>query len=353
MSAPLDGASRQRVGSRQRLKGLGLVGVVVPCVLTAVVSSYYFVSRPNLRTELDQRAMLASADGWNSSQQEAYDHAVAHARSVERSGHEVYQPLRMDKGFVHQAELEQEAFEEQLVDLAKQLEPTYLAEAIQWAESDDKRTNPVLRPIVYALERPILKDLDSEARVRVEHAVDAIAKRHNLDLPSKEQLRAHLMAPLLLRIRARVHSQVSHYAVNLARDVVLKAANSSNPIVQEIVAQLHGHTAKEYGPIIPKLSDGDLKMVNAIHDLNALHDTLVINDKDYNTQKAKLLSDWLKYSVNQAGGNSNEVLRIVFGGDVRGVTDTGIKNPSPINVRKKIGMEMGMADIVKVLLSDF
>ena len=293
-------------------------------------------------------ARIEAADSWNSSEQEAYDTAVEHARSVERSGHEVYQPLRMSQGYVHDAELEQETFETQLVDMVKQLEPTYLAEALDWAESDDTRNNAVLRPIVYALEKPIIKDLDMEARIRVEHAVDAIANRHKLSLRDKEQLRAHLTAPLLLRIRARVHSQVSRYVVKLARDVVLKAANSSNPVAQEIVAQLHGHTAAGVAPVIPRLQSGDQKMINALHDLKAVYKSGTISFKDYSTQKTKLLSDWLKYAVNSAGGNANEVLRIDLGGDVHGVTDTGISNPSPISIDKKLGMEVGIASRMMV-----
>jgi hypothetical protein len=293
-------------------------------------------------------ARIVQANLWNSSQQEAYDTAVVHARSVERDGHEVFQPLRMPQGYVHDAELEEETFEQQLVDMVKQLEPTYLAEALDWAESGDNRNSAILRPIVYALEKPILKDLDMEARIRVEHAVEAIANRHKISLQEKEQLRAHLTAPLLVRIRARVHSQVSHYVVKLARDVVLKTANSSNPVVQDIVAQLHGHSTHGAAPVIPKLSDGDQKMVNALHDLETIYKTGTLSKKDYATQKAKLLSDWLKYSVNQAGGNSNEVLRIDFGGDVRGVTDTGVKNPSPVSVEKKLGMQAGIASRMKV-----
>ena len=294
-------------------------------------------------------ARIEASNLWNSSNQEAYDTAVEHARSVERKGHEVYQPLRMSQGYVHDAELEQETFEQQLVDMVKQLEPTYLAEALDWAESGDKRSNAVLRPIVYALETPILKDLDMEARIRVEHAVDAIADRHKLTLPEKEQLRAHLTAPLLIRIRARVHSQVSRYVVKLARDVVLKAANSSNPIAQEIVAQLHGrHSAVGATPLVPRLRGGDQKMIDALHDLEAVYKSGAIKKKDYKAQKTKLLSDWLKYTVNKAGGNANEVLRIDFGGDVRGVTDTGIKNPSPISVDRKLGMEMGIASRMQV-----
>jgi hypothetical protein len=255
----------------------------------------------------------------------------------------------MPQGYVHDAELEEETFEQQLVDMVKQLEPTYLAEALDWAESGDDRDSAILRPIVSALEKPILKDLDMEARIRVEHAVDAIANRHKMSLDEKEQLRAHLTAPLLVRIRARVHSQVSHYVVKLARDVVLKTANSSNPVVQDIVAQLHGHSAHGAAPVIPKLRDGDQRMVNALHDLTAVYKSGTISKKDYATQKAKLLSDWLKYSVNKAGGNANEVLRIDLGGDVRGVTDTGVKAPSPISVDKKLGMQVGIASRMKVL----
>ena len=102
--------------------------------------------------------------------------------------------------------------------------------------------------------------------------------------------------------------------------------------------------------MVPALRSGDQSMINALHDLNAVYKSGAIKEKDYKVQKAKLLSDWLKYTVNRAGGNANEVLRIDFGGDVRGVTDTGIKNLSPISVDRKIGMETGIASRMQVHL---
>ena len=282
---------------------------------------------------------------WGPTDQAAYDKAVAHAQIAEKGTHENYEPLRMEQGYLHSSEKEEEAFETQLVDLVKLLEPSFLGEAVQWAESGNTEENGVLEPVVGALEKPLVKDLDMEARVRVERSVDALAMKHKLTLPEKEQLRAHLMAPLMMRIRARVHTQVSHYVTKMAREVVLKASNASTPAGQQYVAAMTG-AARSNGvglPNIPSLTEQDLSFTNAMHDLDTVYRTGVIDHYDYETQKAKLLSDWLKHSVNKAGGNADEVLRIVFGGNVKGVTDVGIlKKKSEIDVNKKLEMEKGI-----------
>jgi hypothetical protein len=116
-----------------------------------------------------------------------------------------------------------------------------------------------------------------------------------------------------------------------------------------MTAAFHGASKSEgiSFPAIPKLTDADLRFVNALHDLHKVYETKVIDRHDYETQRAKLLSDWLKFTVNEAGGNANEVLKIMFGGDLRGVTDTGIKNPSPISVHRKLELETGVASLSK------
>jgi len=282
---------------------------------------------------------------WGASEQAAYDKAVTHAQIAEKGTHESYEPLRVEQGYLHSSAKDMEAFETQLVDMVKLLEPSFLGETLQWAESGSSQENSVLEPFVGALEKPLIKDLDMEARVRVEHSVDALAQKHKLTLPEKEQLRAHLMAPLMMRIRARVHSQVEHYVSQMAREVVLKAANSSTPAGQAYVAAMNG-AARASGvglPNIPSLTEEDLSFTNAMHDLDTVYKNGVIDHYDYETQKAKLLSDWLKHSVNKAGGNADEVLRIVFGGDVKGVTDVGVaKKKSEIDVNKKLEMEKGV-----------
>jgi len=282
---------------------------------------------------------------WGSSDQAAYDKAVSHAQIAEKGTHESYEPLRMEQGYLHSSSKDMEAFETQLVDMVKLLEPSFLGEALQWAQSGSSQETGVLEPFVGALEKPLIKDLDLEARTRVEHSVDALAQKHKLTLPEKEQLRAHLMAPLMMRIRARVHAQVEHYVSKMAREVVLKAANSSTPAGQAYVAAMNG-AARASGvglPNIPSLTEEDLSFTNSMHDLDTVYKNGVIDHYDYETQKAKLLSDWLKHSVNKAGGNADEVLRIVFGGDVKGVTDVGVaKKKSQIDVHKKLEMEKGV-----------
>jgi len=132
---------------------------------------------------------------WGSSDQAAYDKAVSHAQIAEKGTHESYEPLRMEQGYLHSSSKDMEAFETQLVDMVKLLEPSFLGEALQWAQSGSSQETGVLEPFVGALEKPLIKDLDLEARTRVEHSVDALAQKHKLTLPEKEQLRAHLMRP--------------------------------------------------------------------------------------------------------------------------------------------------------------
>mmetsp|Transcript_3197 Transcript_3197/g.7574 ORF Transcript_3197/g.7574 Transcript_3197/m.7574 type:complete len:563 (+) Transcript_3197:111-1799(+) len=280
---------------------------------------------------------------WSPDEQWQYDKAVSHAQIVEKGSKAVFQPLRLEKGYLHQAEDEENDFEEQIIGLAKMLEPAFLSEAVQWAQSGDTRETPVLEPFVQAIERPLVKDLELEARVRVTTAVDAIAAKEKLSLPEREQLRAHLMAPLMMRIRTRVHAHVEQYVTQMARELVLKAVNGSEPGPLENIMAARGQGGVGAG--VPALTEADAKMVKALHDLEHIHKDGVIDDEDYQTQRAKLLSDWLKHSVNEAGGNANEVLRIVFGGEVKGVTTTGIKDESPIDVNKKLEMEKGLASM--------
>uniref|UniRef100_A0A7S0HJR3 Uncharacterized protein n=1 Tax=Hanusia phi TaxID=3032 RepID=A0A7S0HJR3_9CRYP len=279
---------------------------------------------------------------WTAQDQKNYDRAVSHARIAERGSHVEYEPLRLKKGYLHEIEDEQEQFETQLVNLVKMLEPSYLSEALQWAESLDTRDNTMLEPIVGALEKPIVEDLDMEARARVERAVEAIASKHALTLPEKEQLRAHLMAPLLMRIRARVHAQVSKYVTRMARSIVLKTTGT-NMTSENYLAALANHREKL---AVPTLPENDVRFVNSIHDLQMVYKNGVIDKKEYETQKAKLLSDWLKFAVIKAGGNANEVLRLVFGGDVRGITYYGKhKKKSSVDVYKKVQMENAIASM--------
>ena len=364
----LDAAKQHALGSRagrggvaaggrgRRLRRVGLTATDP----SEPLQTYTGVARDNAawhRHHPDKDA------AWSASDQAAYHKAVEHAQIAEKGTHEMFQPLRLQQGYLHGAEKEEEAFETQLVDMVKLLEPSYLGEVLQWAQTGSTEENGVLKPVVGALEKPLIRDLDMEARARVERSVEAIAMKHKLTLPEKEQLRAHLMAPLMMRIRARVHAQVSHYVTKMARQVVLKAANTSTPAGQAWVAAMSGVNGKAGGgvmyPNIPSLTEEDLSFTNAMHDLDSVYKSGVINHYDYETQKAKLLTDWLKRSINKAGGNADEALRLVLGGDVRGVTDVGIENPqdknrkkakgkeSKVDVRKKLELEKGIAKMTE------
>jgi len=177
-----------------------------------------------------------SAEPWTADNQKDYDRAVHHAQIVERTGKEVYRPFQ--GMFDHEAAKVQKKFVGRFVGLMKTLEPTYMAEALQWARSNDSRENPILTPIVDSLADPMITDLNDEAEVRVDRAVKGIAQKQGLSLPEKEKLRAHLMAPLKTRILNRVHSQVYDYVTRMARSVVLTAANMTASGSNEAVAAL-------------------------------------------------------------------------------------------------------------------
>lgn len=235
-----------------------------------------------------------TAAGWNAESQQAYDKAVHHAQIVEATGKEVYRPF--EGQFSHEADKVQKKFVGRFVRMIKMLEPTYMGEALQWARSNDSRENPVLSPITQALEKPMMADLNNEAEVRVNRAVQAMAKKMALSLPEKEKLRAHLMAPLKSRILNRVHNQVNVYVTKMARAVVLQAANLTESGSQEAVFHLNGgdHDWGVGFPAVQKLEKGDLQYVSLLHDLDGIHKEGIIHKYDYQTQKAKLLSDWLK-----------------------------------------------------------
>ena len=259
------------------------------------------ISKPLLKATPRGRAIAAwgrhhgdTAEGWNAESQQAYDKAVHHAQIAERGGKEVYRPFQGQ--FSHEAAKVQKKFVGRFVKMIKMLEPTYMGEALQWARSNDSRENPVLSPITQALETPMIEDLNDEAKVRVNRAVEAIAKKEGLSLPQKEKLRAHLMAPLKSRILNRVHSQVNVYVTKMARAVVLQAANMTESGSQEAVFHLNGgdHDWGVGFPAVQKLEKGDLQYVGLLHDLDGIHKEGIIDKYDYQTQKAKLLSDWLK-----------------------------------------------------------
>jgi hypothetical protein len=104
-------------------------------------------------TSLSKQDALATAMGlwgqtklskpWLPESQEAYDRAVDHAQIAERGGVEVYHPLMMAHRFTDISEKENTLFEGQLAHLLKLLEPSYLSEAMDWAESGDKDDNEV------------------------------------------------------------------------------------------------------------------------------------------------------------------------------------------------------------------
>jgi len=311
------------------------------------VLPYAVHSRKIARTGRSRRG---SAEPWTADNQKDYDRAVHHAQIVERTGKEVYRPFQ--GMFDHEAAKVQKKFVGRFVGLMKTLEPTYMAEALQWARSNDSRENPILTPIVDSLADPMITDLNDEAEVRVDRAVKGIAQKQGLSLPEEEKLRAHLMAPLKTRILNRVHSQVYDYVTRMARSVVLTAANMTASGSNEAVAALNGgdHTLGVGFPTVQPLEDDDARYITLLHDLDGVHKEGIINKYDYNAQKAKLLSDWLKNAVVEAGGNQRKVLMVMFGGKVHGVTDTGLKNERvvpPVNVEDKVKMEDGLRDLVE------
>jgi len=192
----------------------------------------------------------------------------------------------------------QKTYAHNLVRVLQDMKAGYVDELISWAVSGRKGENPYIVPIVQALEAPLIKDLDQEAHAKVASTVAAVARRRNLTPSEMKSMRARLLVPLLLRIRARVHQQVQTYVVTMIRRIILYSVHSkggSSPLgsAQSILAPESGEG--------PHASEDD-HMEYTLRDIDALYERGVLSKKDYEAEKAKLLSDWLGLAIKHIGG---------------------------------------------------
>jgi hypothetical protein len=97
-----------------------------------------------------------------------------------------------------------------LVDVFSEMREGYVEELLDWAEKGGNGDNSILAPLVESIEAPLIKQLDKEAHEKVAVTVRSIGFRKNLTPTEMKRMRARLLVPLLLRIRARVHHKVPH-----------------------------------------------------------------------------------------------------------------------------------------------
>jgi hypothetical protein len=191
----------------------------------------------------------------------------------------------------------QKQYAHNLVQVLRNLKSGYLEEMLKWAEKGPTAENSYIAPIVEGIEAPLIKDLDAEAHERVKKTVQDIGQRKNLSPHQMKEMRARLLVPLLLRIRARVHHQVELYTVQEMRRVILDAAEpgekGDHMSTMGIVAPATGEAQKP--------SD-DEAMEYQLRDIDTLYSKGVISERDYQAEKAKVLSDWLGLAIKQIGG---------------------------------------------------
>jgi hypothetical protein len=186
-----------------------------------------------------------------------------------------------------------------LVEVLQNMKEGYLDELVQWAVSGKAGENPFITPIIETLEAPLVKDLDQEAHAKVAATVAAVAKRKDLTAPEMKDMRARLLVPLLMRIRARVHQQVQTYVVSMLRRIILYSSRMKS-----------GSDVDVHGILAPAAGTGphateDEHMEYTLRDIDALYEKGVLSKRDYQAEKAKLLSDWLGLAIKQIGGKDS------------------------------------------------
>ena len=231
---------------------------------------------------------------WTSSDQAAYDaemtRALGYASSKPTETHvpAMFLPLAslpLQKDYAHN-----------LVHVLQNMKEGYIDELVEWAVSGQKGENPFITPIIETLEAPLIKDLDQEAHAKVATTVAAVAKRKDLTAPEMKGMRARLLVPLLLRIRARVHQQVQTYVISMLRRIILYSSHSK----QGSGSNVDGILAPAAGA--PPRTTEDERMEYTLRDIDALYEKGVLSKRDYEAEKAKLLSDWLQLAIKQTGG---------------------------------------------------
>jgi hypothetical protein len=141
-------------------------------------------------------------DEWRATDQEQYDKDMVSATADAK--HSMHPAFPLDDQYVQDADL---------VDVFGNMREGYMEELLHWAEQGGTGENSILAPLVEGIEAPLIKQLDSEAHEKVKVTVQSIGFRKNLTPTEMKRMRARLLVPLLLRIRARVHHKVRDHAL--------------------------------------------------------------------------------------------------------------------------------------------
>eukprot|EP00285_Hemiselmis_virescens_P018254 CAMPEP_0173391412 /NCGR_PEP_ID=MMETSP1356-20130122/18366_1 /TAXON_ID=77927 ORGANISM="Hemiselmis virescens, Strain PCC157" /NCGR_SAMPLE_ID=MMETSP1356 /ASSEMBLY_ACC=CAM_ASM_000847 /LENGTH=1138 /DNA_ID=CAMNT_0014349039 /DNA_START=24 /DNA_END=3436 /DNA_ORIENTATION=- len=197
---------------------------------------------------------------------------------------------------------EQQVYAMGLVNALRNLKAGYWEELLGWAEGGGEGENPYISPVVEAIEAPLVKQLDAEAHKKVSKAVQEIALNKDLKPAEMKDMRARLLVPLLLRIRARVHKKVETYTVGMIRRVIKDAAEVSGD-------KGEGFAGKGYGILTPAAGHKhkptvDEDMEYALRDIDTLYGKGVLSERDYDAEKAKVLSEWLGDAIKSIGGKT-------------------------------------------------
>eukprot|EP00961_Rhodomonas_salina_P290576 3926232-Rhodomonas_salina.2 len=161
-------------------------------------------------------------EAWTAEDQDAYDAEVQ--RAVGETDHE-YDEHQLPSPLTPISDPKmQKEYAKNMVRMLKQLNAGYIGELLTWAESGSETENDFIAPLVEGIEAPLVKELDAEAHKKVTETVHEIGLRKDLSAAEMKKMRARLLVPLLLRIRARVHQQVEVYTVQMLRKVIVEYA---------------------------------------------------------------------------------------------------------------------------------
>lgn len=237
---------------------------------------------------------------WTSEDQEAYDKEISRALGTTGKEGSSGDTLGLPVGFLPiESKEEQAKYALSLVKVLQNLKGGYWDELLGWAEGGGNGENPYISPIVEAIEAPLVKELDSLAHKKVSKAVQEIALRKDLKPAQMKEMRARLLVPLLLRVRARVHKKVETYTVGMIRRVILDSANSKEGAT---VGYGNGIVPPSAGAIHKPTVDEDMEY--ALRDIDTLYGKGALSERDYQSEKAKVLSEWLGDAIKSIGGKA-------------------------------------------------
>jgi len=237
---------------------------------------------------------------WTAEDEAAYSKEIKRALGATGHGGEAEDGLSLPTGFLPIEDKEQqEVYAEGLVNALKNLKSSYWEELLGWAEGGGEGENPYISPVVEAIEAPLVKQLDREAHKKVSKAVQEITLKKDLKPAEMKDMRARLLVPLLLRIRARVHKKVETYTVGMIRRVILDASEMRGDKAE---GGGHGVLAPSAGLKHKPTVDEDMEY--ALRDIDTLYGKGALSERDYQAEKAKVLSEWLGDAIKTIGGKT-------------------------------------------------